>query len=515
MTTNKLSELSGEYVDERMEDSFRVERFAETVRQGRLLLVVSAILNVLFFASDWRFYGETHFFVAIPARAVVVAVSLVCLFAFRRCASPSQAQRVIVAWEVVTALAVGFLVSSHSDVAIFAVIVLPAIYYLAVPTPFRSKLMSGIGCSIVLLTGFMLPQTPGATTPGLILAMVTMNVALALVVAQGNRLRRLEWSATLSERRANAELAESRKMLEHIFMAVPIPLVVTQRESGKLIQANHAAICYFGGMPTFGEPHTADSIYIDAAERAAFLALLDKDGRVDSLEVGIRLASGERRDVLLAGSTVDLDGTPCIITGAVDISARKAMEARLENLATKDPLTQVANRTQFFAIAEREISRANRDKPPICVVMIDLDYFKLINDAFGHAAGDLTLQAFAELCRSLVRDQDHLARLGGEEFALLLPGCARDEALIVCERLRVSVENMRVDGAPASLRVTVSVGISEVALDENNILPALARADLALYGAKMRGRNKVVDANHEDLADCGEVPQPRALLVAV
>jgi diguanylate cyclase (GGDEF)-like protein len=512
MTSNKLSELSGEYIDAGMEESFRVERFAETARQGRLLLVVSAILNTLFFVSDWRFYGEAHFFVAIPARAVVVAVSLACLFALRRCVSPSQAQRVIVTWEVVTALAVGFLVSSHSDVAIFAVIVLPAIYYLAVPTPFRSKLTSGIGCSVVLLTGFMLPQGSGSTTPGLILAMLTMNVALALVVVQGNRLRRLEWSATLSERRANAELAESRMMLEHIFMAVPIPLVVTERESGKLIQANHAAICYFGGMPTIGAPHGADSIYIDAAERAAFLALLDKEGHVDSLEVGIRLANGERRDVLLAGSMVDLDGTACIVAGAVDISARKAMEARLENLATKDPLTQVANRTQFFTIAEQEITRTHRGQSPICVVMIDLDYFKLINDAFGHAAGDLTLQAFAELCRTVVREQDHMARLGGEEFALLLPGCDRAEALTVCERLRVAVENMRVDGAPASLRVTISVGISEVGVEENDILPALARADLALYGAKMRGRNKVVDANNEDLADCVEIHRPRALV---
>lgn len=511
MTSNKLSGLTGEYVDAGMEESFRVERFAETVRQGRLLLVVSTILNMLFFVSDWRFYGEAHFFVAIPARAVVVAVSLACLFALRRCVTPSQAQRVIVTWEFVTALAVGFLVSSHSDVAIFAVIVLPAIYYLAVPTPFTSKLMSGIGCSIVLLSGFMLPQQPGTTTPGLILAMVTMNVALALVVVQGNRLRRLEWSATLSERRANAELAESRRMLERIFMAVPTPLVVTQRESGKLIQANHAAICYFGGIPTIGEPHGAGSIYVDVAERATFLARLDEDGHVDSLEVGIRLANGERRDVLLAGSTIDLDGTACIITGAVDISARKAMEARLENLATKDPLTQVANRTQFFTIAEQEIARTQRDKSPICVVMIDLDYFKLINDAFGHAAGDLTLQAFAVLCRAVVREEDHLARLGGEEFALLLPGAGRTEALVVCERLRVAVENMRVGGAPASLCVTISVGVSEVDVDENDILPALARADLALYGAKMRGRNKVVDADHDGLANCVEIQRPRAI----
>ena len=497
MNPNRLSEFSGEYIDPGMEAAFRAERFGETMRQGRVLFVFSAILNSLFFFSDWRFLGDPHFFVAVPARAAVVAISLICLLALRHCRTPNGVQTVMVVWQTITALAVTLLVSSHSEIAFFVVIMLPAIFYLVVPTGFRATLTLGAVCSGSLLAGFLWTGDPDRTALGLSLAMLVMNVSLALVVVRSNRLRRLEWSATQSERRANRELAASRMALEKIFMAVPIPLVVTQRDNGRLVQANHAAISYFGGWPAFEGQNSLADVYADPAERREFLNRLERDGHVNNFEAGIRLPDGSRRDVLLAGSAVEIDGVSCVITGAIDISARKVMEARLENLATKDPLTQVSNRTVFFEQAEREIARARAQGHPLCVVMIDLDYFKLINDAFGHAAGDLTLKTFADLCRSTMRGHDYLARLGGEEFALLLPHTARAEAIEISERLRISVENMTVENAPPSLRVTVSVGVSEIGADEFDIHQALARADLALYGAKMRGRNKVVDADEE------------------
>lgn len=504
MSPNKLSGFSGEYLDPRMEQSFRLERMDETIWQTRVLLVMSVILNGMFFTSDWRFYGDPHFYVAIPARACVVLMSAGCLLAMRWTQTPARLNALLASWMAVVALAVGLLVSSHSEIAFFVVIMLPAIFYLAVPTTFLTTLLGGAGCSLVLLAGFLIPGDPNNTATGLVLAMVTMNVALAIVIMKGNRLRRLEWSATLSERRANRELAASRKALEELFMAVPIPLVVTRRDDGSLVQANHAAIASLGSTPDTKAEFRLDDIHVDPEIRDRLRAQLDRDGHVSGFEAEIRLPDGTCRDVLLAVSSLDLDGSACIVTGAIDITARKAMEARLEHLATKDPLTQLSNRTEFFEIAEREISRATRHGDPLCVVMIDLDYFKLINDAFGHAAGDQTLKAFAELCRSSVRDHDHLARLGGEEFALLLPCTARDEAVTIAERLRVAVENMKIPDAPASLRVTVSVGVAMVDASERDIHDALARADLALYGAKMRGRNKVVNADE----DGNDTPRP-------
>jgi diguanylate cyclase (GGDEF)-like protein len=182
----------------------------------------------------------------------------------------------------------------------------------------------------------------------------------------------------------------------------------------------------------------------------------------------------------------------------VDISARKALEARLEELATRDPLTGVLNRTAFFNRADVELDRARRIEKPLSVIMIDLDYFKLINDAYGHAAGDMTLKAFADLCGRHLRAHDFIGRLGGEEFACVLTDADRSTASQIAERLRHAAEDLAIENAPPSLRVTISVGVSEIHFEEDGISAALARADLALYGAKMRGRNKVVLADQRD-----------------
>lgn len=507
---SRLSALSGEYVDAGLEARFRKERFLETARQARILLVLSASLNTLFLASDWRFYGDSHFWVAIPARLGVVLASLACLCLIEIVRTPRAAERVLVAWQAIAACCVGLLVTSHSEVAFFVVIMLPAIFYLAVPTGFAATCTMGIACSAAMLAGFTLPEPPDGTLPGLILAMVTMNAALTLVVSKTNRLRRLEWSATQAQMRANAELEASRKLLETIFMAVPIPLVVTEHDSGRLLRANEAAVNYFGGLETVRATQTIRSIYADPTQRDDLLRQIDETGRIENFEITVAMPDGGRRDMLLAGARLELEGKDCVITGGVDISLRKAMEARLEELAKRDSLTGALNRNAFFSLAEAEIQHARPAGAPVGVLMIDLDYFKLINDAFGHAAGDLALKSFTALCREHLRGQDFLGRLGGEEFACVLPGANKAEASAIAERLRNAAEDLKVEGAPSSLRLTVSIGVAEILSDEDDVTLALARADLALYGAKMRGRNKVVLADQE-ICSLSSGPQTRSI----
>jgi len=505
---DRLSAISGEYIDKAVEAAFRQARLVETVRLSRIFLFTSAVINVLFLISDWRFYGEPHFFVAIPARAFVVVVSLACGCLIECTKTPRGAQNVLIIYEVLVALAVGLLVTSHSDIAIFAVIALPAIYYLALPTSFAVTLPMGAFCSIVLLFCFIHSHPQPGMQPGLILATFTVNTALAIIVSNTNRLRRLEWASGQATKRANAELDASRKMLEKIFMAVPIPLIVTERESGRLLHANRAASSYFGGVEHIRAHDSVSRIYADPRQREALIARIDRDGHVDGFEVTIAMHDGSTREMILSGSRVELDGTNCVITGGVDISARKAMEARLEELATRDPLTSVLNRTAFFDRSAAEMDRARRARQPLSVLMIDLDYFKLINDAFGHAAGDLTLKAFADLCRAQLRSHDFIGRLGGEEFACVLAGAGSAEAAVIAERLRHAAEDLRISGAPSNLRVTISIGVSEFREDDPDVAAPLARADLALYDAKLRGRNKVV------LADQAEVKGPRVLAMA-
>ena len=172
----------------------------------RLLFLFSAVLNTLFFLSDWRFYGDPHFYIAFPARATVVAISLICFWTVRRATTFRSAQRSMLAWECVTAIGVAFLVSSHSNLALFVVLLLPSIYYLVVPTSFRWTITAGIACSILVLAGYLLPEKTSPTETGLVLAMVMLNLALVLVLTRSNRLQRTEWAA---KRKRNARSRKS------------------------------------------------------------------------------------------------------------------------------------------------------------------------------------------------------------------------------------------------------------------------------------------------------------------
>lgn len=162
----------------------------------------------------------------------------------------------------------------------------------------------------------------------------------------------------------------------------------------------------------------------------------------------------------------------------------------LYRLATTDELTSVANRRHFLLRLVDEVARATRYPQPTSLALLDLDHFKKINDTHGHAAGDAVLQLAAKVCRDVLRDVDSIGRIGGEEFAVLMPGTDVAGALIVCERLRVAVEEAEVHTPTGVIRPSVSIGVIERGADEDSAL-MLLRADNALYRAKENGRNRV------------------------
>lgn len=164
---------------------------------------------------------------------------------------------------------------------------------------------------------------------------------------------------------------------------------------------------------------------------------------------------------------------------------------QLERLAAQDPLTGAYNRRHFRDLASRAVSIAKRQQRPLSVLMIDLDHFKAVNDTYGHATGDDALRALVAACGHTLRQGDILARYGGEEFCVLLPETATTTAVQVAERLRHAVQSLRVEGPEGPFAVTASIGVATWADEENNIEPALSRADHALYEAKRQGRNRV------------------------
>ncbi len=167
-----------------------------------------------------------------------------------------------------------------------------------------------------------------------------------------------------------------------------------------------------------------------------------------------------------------------------------------EKAARIDTLTGVASRRAFTERAELEIQRALRYRQPLSVVMVDLDRFKRINDTYGHAVGDAVLVSFAQVLLSDVREVDMVGRLGGEEFAVLLPGIEGEEAMRVAERMRAAVEELALMVGGQRLTFTASFGVADFDGVEVNLPGLLAKADAALYQAKHTGRNRVVYADN-------------------
>jgi diguanylate cyclase (GGDEF)-like protein len=172
--------------------------------------------------------------------------------------------------------------------------------------------------------------------------------------------------------------------------------------------------------------------------------------------------------------------------------------AEFARLSVTDALTGVSNRRYLLERAEVEIATMRRGSGRLAVAIFDVDHFKRVNDSYGHAVGDAVLKRVAETARASLRPADTLARIGGEEFALLLPGIAADEAAAVAERIRAAIASIRVPcGEGKTVRVTASFGVSVFEDASEAFEPVLSRADTALYEAKRYGRNRVHAASHE------------------
>jgi diguanylate cyclase (GGDEF)-like protein len=171
-----------------------------------------------------------------------------------------------------------------------------------------------------------------------------------------------------------------------------------------------------------------------------------------------------------------------------DITEQELYKNQLEHLSQTDPLTGIGNRLFFNRNLTKEIQRAHRYKSDLSLVMFDIDFFKKVNDTYGHDVGDQVLIELAQQIQPLLRETDLLCRFGGEEFTIILPETAITEAQEIAERLRVSIEGLSSDEFPCPL--TLSFGVDQMTKwDSEKTL--FKRVDTALYSAKSLGRNRV------------------------
>jgi diguanylate cyclase (GGDEF)-like protein len=169
-----------------------------------------------------------------------------------------------------------------------------------------------------------------------------------------------------------------------------------------------------------------------------------------------------------------------------------AKQQELETLAERDTLTGLYNRRKFMQLAEQELARAARVPGELSLLMVDLDHFKHINDQYGHPAGDAALQQAAAILQQGVRGTDLVARMGGEEFIVLMPNTGRTGAMAAAEKLRHALSERPLDLLGQSVAVTASIGVTGLPAHQRASIDVLyAAADAALYAAKKNGRNRV------------------------
>lgn len=172
-----------------------------------------------------------------------------------------------------------------------------------------------------------------------------------------------------------------------------------------------------------------------------------------------------------------------------------SVEARyheeIYQLATQDALTDLHNRRHFIDMADKEIARAMRHQRELTMCIIDVDLFKPVNDRYGHISGDNVLRQIAGILRRHVRTDDFAARIGGEEFAVLLPECDSDAAFGFAERLREAIAAVEFRPGNEPQTITVSIGVAAMSPERDTCSRMMAAADAALYRAKSQGRNRV------------------------
>lgn len=185
----------------------------------------------------------------------------------------------------------------------------------------------------------------------------------------------------------------------------------------------------------------------------------------------------------------------------------------LFELATIDPLTKALNRRAFMRFSERELARFRRDNTKLAALMLDIDHFKSVNDVHGHAMGDKVLAKMVAVAADVLRQEDLIGRLGGEEFAIVLVDSDAASAMKVADRIRLAIKQVNFPGEMGPFNVSVSIGVAEPLFTEHSINDALERADAALYQAKRNGRDRIELAaeNMQAPAPSGptDTPTPR------
>lgn len=294
----------------------------------------------------------------------------------------------------------------------------------------------------------------------------------------------------LVNQRLQADLALQANKLQTVFATSPEASAITRLADGTIVDINDGFrhVTGFTRAEALGKSTEDLGIWVNIADRDRMVAELATHGTCQRFDSPMRRKDGTIVIVMITANILDLEGELFAISVSRDVTEQRRMEATLVREATTDELTGLANRRQFFAVADDALRVCSQQGDPLSVAVLDMDGFKGINDTLGHAAGDESLVAFAGALVELLADQGTAGRLGGDEFGLLLPGKDAADAVALVDEIRGHIHRRSLIVGDHERELTISAGVAAVT---STIDDALGQADTALYRAKDAGRNRV------------------------
>jgi diguanylate cyclase (GGDEF)-like protein/PAS domain S-box-containing protein len=292
-------------------------------------------------------------------------------------------------------------------------------------------------------------------------------------------------------RRAEALLQSSEERFEKIFQASPDAIVISRLSDGRYLEVNQRWLELFGygRGEILGHTSLELGIWADPAERPRFVEQVAAHGALQGFETRFRKKSGTIIDAIVSADVIDIDGEAHLIVPIMDVTDRKHAEERIQQLATRDPLTGLPNRLLLNDRLTLGINQAQRHGGSLALLFIDLDRFKYINDSLGHVVGDAFLRSVSERLSGIMRQGDTLARIGGDEFVVLLENVVamEDAAGQVARKiLNCFAGPFSVEGH--TLSCSCSIGISVFPSDATDPQTLIRDADTAMYNVKESGR---------------------------
>lgn len=512
--TWKTHPLTGGFIDRAQEEGYLRASFHDRLHLYTILAVPAAVFFVLGVLVDVLIMGPSH--EEIPLILLIRCLGAGVVLGTVWFAGKFREYARVFDWLMLMALVVvggvvcvltgvvGGSVFLHAQTGLILLI----IFYVFVPIRMIFALAVGVGFSLCFLLSLITNlQLSDEGLFQVVFYVVMINLLGSIFAREQQKARRREYAGHLSECRiaealrremATREAMErtiAEKEMRFRSLVELAPDAILVHRHGRILYVNPQAVSLAGGKDASDVIGRSLFDYIVSDNLGAIASRIQRleegGGPLAPLEIQTRTIDGKIIDCEIVSGSVLFSGEPAIQSVVRDVTERKMMSRELMRLATTDALTGIFNRRKFFEELEREWSRARRHSHPLSLIMFDVDFFKAVNDTYGHAVGDEVLRCMVRETGGLLRSEDIFCRLGGEEFGILLPEINLEGARALAERIRKALEEMSIESLEGVVRCTVSLGVASARLAQESIDRALKRADDALYEAKRTGRNRV------------------------